>query len=51
MGSRCRQESCFRYARMHFDLDSHVSHDTYATTDDDPTRLVPKPAKKKATKN
>jgi hypothetical protein len=30
---------------MHFDLDSH---DAYATTDDDPTRLVPNPAKKKA---
>ena len=45
MGSRCRQENYFRYARMHFDLDSH---DTYATTDDDPTRLVPNPAKKKA---
>src|SRR5664280_2888681 len=45
MGSRWRQESYFRYARMHFDLDSH---DAYATTDDDPTRLVPNPAKKKA---
>ena len=31
---------------MHFDLDSH---DAYATTNDDPTRLVPNPAKKKAT--
>ena len=30
---------------MHFDLDSH---DAYATTEDDPTRLVPNPAKKKA---
>jgi hypothetical protein len=30
---------------MHFDLDSH---DAYATTDDDPARLVPNPAKKKA---
>jgi hypothetical protein len=30
---------------MHFDLDSH---DAYATTDDDPTRIVPNPAKKKA---
>jgi hypothetical protein len=30
---------------MHFDLDSH---DAYATTDDDPTRLVPNPAKKRA---
>jgi hypothetical protein len=45
MGSRWRQESYFRYARMHFDLDSH---DAQATTDDDPTRLVPNPAKKKA---
>ena len=45
MGSRWRQENCFRYARMHFDLDSH---DAYATTQDDPTRLVPNPAKKKA---
>src|ERR1035437_7547690 len=44
-GSRWRQENYFRYARMHFDLDSH---DAYATTDDDPTRLVPNPAKKKA---
>ncbi|HZY01496.1 MAG TPA: hypothetical protein VFE92_18725, partial [Dermatophilaceae bacterium] len=35
MGSRWRQENYFRYARMHFDLDSH---DAYATTDDDPTR-------------
>jgi hypothetical protein len=32
---------------MHFDLDSH---DAYATTDDDPTRMVPNPAKKKAHK-
>jgi len=45
MGSRWRQENYFRYARMHFDLDSH---DAYPTTDDDPTRLVPNPAKKKA---
>jgi transposase len=45
MGSRWRQENYFRYARMHFDLDSH---DAYATTDDDPTRMVPNPVKKKA---
>jgi hypothetical protein len=45
MGSRWRQESYCRYARMHFDLDSH---DAYATMQDDPTRLVPNPAKKKA---
>jgi hypothetical protein len=47
MGSRWRQENYFRYARMHFDLDSH---DAYATTDDNPARLVPNPAKKKAHK-
>jgi hypothetical protein len=47
MGSRWRQENYFRYARMHFTLDSHDAH---ATTDDDPTRLVPNPAKKKAHK-
>ena len=45
MGSRWRQENYFRYARMHFDLDSH---DAYATTADDPARMVPTPAKKKA---
>jgi hypothetical protein len=45
MGSRWRQENYFRYVRMHFDLDSH---DAYPTTCDDPTRLVPNPAKKKA---
>ena len=43
MGSRWRQENHYRYARTHFDLDSH---DTYRTTDDDPTRMVPNPAKK-----
>jgi len=47
MGSRWRQENYFRYARMHFDLDSH---DAYTTTQDDPARLVPNPAKKKAHK-
>jgi len=45
MGSRWRQENHYRYARMHFDLDSH---DTYRSTDDDPTRMVPNPAKKSA---
>ncbi|WP_113716993.1 putative transposase [Arthrobacter dokdonensis] len=45
MGSRWRQENQFRYARMHFDLDSH---DSYASTGDDEDRLVPEPAKKKA---
>ncbi|GJF14815.1 hypothetical protein NGTWS1803_28400 [Mycolicibacterium cyprinidarum] len=43
MGSRWRQENHYRYARMHFDLDSH---DTYRATDDDTTRMVPNPAKK-----
>lgn len=47
MGSRWRQENYFRYARMHFDLDSH---DSYATSDDDPDRSVPNPAKRAAHK-
>jgi len=45
MGSRWRQENHYRYARMHFDLDSH---DSYRAGDDDPTRMVPNPAKKLA---
>jgi len=45
MGARWRLENYFRYARMHFDLDSH---DSYAASDDDPERLVPNPAKKVA---
>jgi hypothetical protein len=45
MGSRWRQENHYRYARMHFDLDSH---DTYRCGDDDPHRMVPNPAKKPA---
>ena len=45
MGSRWRQENHYRYARMHFDLDPH---DTYRAGDDDPTRMVPNPAKKPA---
>ena len=45
MGSRWRQENYFRYARIRFDLDSH---DTYRAGDDDPTRMVPNPAKKLA---
>ena len=45
MGSRWRQENHYRYARIHFDLDSH---DTYRTSDDDQTRSVPNPAKKTA---
>ena len=45
MGSRWRQENHYRYARIHFDLDSH---DTYRATDDDATRMVPNPSKKPA---
>jgi hypothetical protein len=45
MGNRWRQENQFRYARMHFELDSH---DSYTSTSDDEDRLVPNPAKKKA---
>jgi prepilin-type processing-associated H-X9-DG protein len=45
MGSRWRQENHYRYARIHFDFDSH---DTYRAADDDPTRMVPNPAKKLA---
>ncbi|WP_427017471.1 putative transposase [Pseudarthrobacter sp. P1] len=45
LGARWRQEIQFRYARMHFELDSH---DAYASTDEDPERMVPHPAKKKA---
>jgi len=42
MGSRWRQENHYRYGRIHFDLDSH---DTYNAGEDDPTRMVPNPAK------
>jgi hypothetical protein len=45
MGSRWRQENHYRYARIHFDFDSH---DNYRAADDDPTRIVPNPAKKLA---
>ena len=45
MGSRWRQENHYRYARIHFDLDSH---DTYRAGEDDPNRMVPNPAKKPA---
>ncbi len=48
MGSRWRQENHYRYARMHFDFDSH---DTYRASIDDPTRMVPNPAKKLAYQN
>jgi transposase len=42
MGSRWRLENYFRYARIHFDLDAH---DSYTTSDDDPERAVPNPAR------
>jgi hypothetical protein len=45
MGARWRLENYFRYARMHFELDAHHA---YASTDDDPHRLVPNPAKRAA---
>ena len=45
MGGRWRQENHYRYARMHFDLDSH---DSYRAGADDPDRMVPNPAKKPA---
>ena len=45
MGARWRQENHYRYARIHFDLDSH---DTYRAGQDDRTRMVPNPAKKPA---
>jgi prepilin-type processing-associated H-X9-DG protein len=45
MGARWRQENHYRYARIHFDLDSH---DTYRAANDDPDRMVPNPAKKPA---
>ncbi|QNE15585.1 helix-turn-helix domain-containing protein [Pseudarthrobacter sp. NBSH8] len=45
MGARWRQENYFRYARIRFALDSH---DAYTSTDDDPERSVPNPAKRVA---
>ena len=45
MTSRWREENYFRYGRAHFALDAL---DTYATTPEDPARLVPNPAKKTA---
>src|SRR5665648_1030790 len=45
MGARWRLENYSRYARMHFDLDSHHC---YASADDDAHRLVPNPAKRAA---
>ncbi|WP_157875223.1 putative transposase [Arthrobacter sp. PAMC 25486] len=45
MGNRWRQENQFRYARMHFELDSH---DSYRSSDDNEDRMVPEPAKARA---
>ena len=45
MTSRWREENYFRYGRTHFALDAL---DTYATTPEDPARMVPNPAKKTA---
>ena len=42
MSNRWRQENYFKYAREHFALDALDSH---ADQPDDPTRLVPNPAK------
>ncbi len=39
------EENCFRYGRVHFDLDSL---DSYAVTPDDPDRTTLNPAKKAA---
>jgi len=46
LGSRWRHENYFRYGRMHFALDAL---DDYTDKPDDPTRLVPNPAKISAT--
>jgi len=43
IGNRWRIENYFRYARAHLALDAH---EAYASTDDDPNRSVPNPAKK-----
>jgi transposase-like protein len=45
MAARWRQENYFKYAREHFALDAL---DSYADQPDDPTRLVPNPAKARA---
>ncbi len=45
LSARWRQENYFKYAREHFALDAL---DSYAVLADDPTRLVPNPAKKHA---
>ncbi|WP_166789537.1 putative transposase, partial [Cryobacterium sp. TMS1-20-1] len=45
MAARWRQENYFRFGRERFALDAH---DSYASRDDDATRLVPNPVKAKA---
>jgi hypothetical protein len=45
MAARWRQENYFKYARENFALDAM---DSYADQPDDPTRLVPNPAKARA---
>ncbi|MBF6558412.1 MAG: helix-turn-helix domain-containing protein [Acidimicrobiales bacterium] len=45
MFSRWNQENFFRYMRAHYGLDAL---DTYATTDDDMSRIVPNPARRTA---
>jgi len=45
MFSRWRQENFFRYQRAHYGLDAL---DAYETEPDDPTRLVPNPARRDA---
>jgi len=45
MAARWRQENYFKYGREHFALDAL---DSYADHPDDPTRLVPTPAKARA---
>ena len=45
MAARWCQENYFKYAREHFALDAL---DSYADTPDDPTRMVPNPAKARA---
>ena len=45
MFSRWRQENFFRYMRAHYALDGL---DAYETTTDDPTRVVPNPARRDA---
>ena len=45
LGNRWRQENYFRYARLHFDPDSHHA---YTSSAEDPERTEPNPAKTRA---